>query len=172
MKINTKIIKGIALTAVVAIIAIIGYSFFQSRKVADGIITEIASPYIPQIPHPCNGNPASSVELGFPIMGGRFAEFNADGEVFVTARKFEHGGLLEREQGSTVIHIGSIANPPSLDSQRGIVYNAIDNLSVREGDYGKITLPSGRYWLWSGIGSDILVVSCNSNGVSDPKPVR
>jgi len=43
-------------------------------------------------------------------------------------------------------------------------------INFTEGYYGVLTLPVGRYWLWSSSG-DVVIYSCEEGGVSDPKPV-
>ncbi len=124
-------------------------------------------------PLPCGGNPASSVELGYPYVGTSTAEFTTSGDpLFVTARYFSHGLLVPEGQGLAGIHVGSSATPPTWDRQRSIISNTIETVYVKEGEYGTLTLPAGRYWLWSSSGGDIVVFSCTPDGVSDPRPRR
>ncbi|MFZ3074362.1 MAG: hypothetical protein WA093_04535, partial [Minisyncoccales bacterium] len=117
--------------------------------------------------------PASQVELGYPyIVNDKTAEFTTSGgEIYVVARSYEHGILLP-SRGITGIYFGISANPPVWDSQRDTVSNLYKEITVYEKDYGAVTLPAGHYWLWSGGGGDIVVYSCEVNGVSDPKPVE
>ena len=121
---------------------------------------------------PCGGNPASFVELGSPYLTKSTAEFTTNGgEIYVIARRYEHGILLP-ERRATAIYIGHYNIPPAWDSPKNIVSNVYKKTSVWEKDYGTLTLPAGRYWLWSSSGRDVVVYSCEEGGVSDPKPVR
>ena len=122
---------------------------------------------------PCGGTPASTVELGYPYVGTSTAEFTTAGApLFVTARHFAHGLFVPEGHGATAIYVGSTATPPTWDEQRSIVSNTTEEIFVKEGEYGELMLPAGRFWLWSGSGGDIVVVSCIPNGVSDPHPRR
>lgn len=121
---------------------------------------------------PCGGNPASFVELGSPYLTNATAEFTtAGGEIYVIARRYEHGILLP-DRRATAIYVGHYDNPPVWDSPRNKVSNTYEKISVWESDYGSLTLPAGRYWLWSSSGGDVVVYSCEAGGVSDPKPVK
>ncbi len=120
---------------------------------------------------PCGGNPASFVELGSPYLTKSTAEFTTvGGEIYIIARRYEHGILLP-ERRATAIYIGHYNIPPTWDSPKNIVSNVYKETSVWEKDYGTLTLPAGRYWLWSSSGGDIVIYSCEEGGVSDPKPV-
>jgi hypothetical protein len=122
---------------------------------------------------PCGGNPASFVELGSPYEGGKIAEFTTSGnEIYITARKFEHAGIFGSFRGSTAINVGDIDILPTYNEKQNIITNATKIISIKEKDYGALTLPAGRYWLWSSSGGDIVIYSCEEGGVSDPKPVR
>jgi len=96
---------------------------------------------------PCDGNPASFVELGSPYLTKSTAEFTtAGGEIYVIAQRYEHGILLP-ERRVTAIYIGHYDTPPTWDSPKNIVSNIYKKTSVWEKDYGALTLPAGRYWL-------------------------
>lgn len=121
---------------------------------------------------PCGGNPASFVELGSPYLTNPTAEFTtAGGEIYVIARRYEHGILLPNRR-TTAVYIGHYNNPPVWDSPKNTVSNTYEKITVWEKDYGTLILPAGRYWLWSSSGGDVVVYSCEAGGVSDPKPVR
>jgi len=121
---------------------------------------------------PCDGNPASFVELGSPYLTKSTAEFTtAGGEIYVIARRYEHGILLP-ERGGSGIYVGVLNQLPVWDKQTSKIINAYKETIIKEKDYGALTLPAGRYWLWSSSGGDIVVYSCEEGGVSDPKPVR
>lgn len=121
---------------------------------------------------PCQGNPASFVELGSPYLTKPVAEFTtAGGEIYVIARRFEHGILLP-EKGGSGIYIGHLNQFPVWNKQTSEITNVYKKIIIKEKDYGALNLPAGRYWLWSSSGGDIVVYSCEEGGVSDPKPVR
>ena len=121
---------------------------------------------------PCDGNPASFVELGSPYLTKSTAEFTtAGGEIYVIAQRYEHAGIFGSFGGSTAINIGDINILPTYNEKQNIITNATKTISIKEKDYGALTLPAGRYWLWSSSGGDIVVYSCEEGGVSDPKPV-
>lgn len=122
---------------------------------------------------PCNGNPAEKIELGSPYNGGPTAEFTSSGElIYITARYYNHNGIFGSFSGSTAINIGSAATPPAYDEKTGKIANSIKSISVPEGEYGNLSLPAGRYWLWSSSGGDIVAVSCKPGAISDPLPTR
>lgn len=122
---------------------------------------------------PCDGNPASFVELGSPYEGGSIAEFTTSGnELYVIARRFEHAGIFSSFRSSTAVNVGNIDILPKYDEEQNIIINTIKTISIKEKDYGTFDLPAGRYWLWSSSGGDVVVYSCEEGGVSDPKPVR
>jgi hypothetical protein len=118
---------------------------------------------------------ASSVELGRPLNGGEIAEFTLnDSDFYIYAHNFNHGGFNDwPPRSSTTIYIGNSETPPNYDSQRAIVTNVVKESSIEENRYSEaIKLSSGRYWLWSSNACDIVLYSCDPNGVSDPKPVK
>jgi hypothetical protein len=120
---------------------------------------------------PCDGAPVSVAELGSPYRTGPTAEFTTTGGVlFVTARRFEHGGVFDPERGVTAIYIGPAAKPPTWDQERNVVSNVSKTITVQEKEYSQLNLPPGRYWLWTSTGGDIQVSSCQSGGVTDPLP--
>lgn len=119
---------------------------------------------------PCNN--ATIIELGNPYVGKEVSEFTTNGGTFyVKSQKFDHAGIMTPEQYNETIYIGEINKLPIWDHQKGIVVNAAQKINFKEGNYGEIRTSSGRYWLWSG-GGDVILVSCDPNGVSDPKPVK
>lgn len=121
---------------------------------------------------PC-GDGVSRAELGSPYLGGPTAEFTAkEGTLYVTARRFEHGGPFDPAKGSTAIYMGPADRPPAWDQQRNVVANTALQLHVEESDFTHFELPVGRYWLWSSNGGDVVVVSCSEGGVSDAKRVN
>jgi hypothetical protein len=121
---------------------------------------------------PCGGNPASFVELGSPYLTNPVAEFTtAGGEIYIVARRYEHGILLP-ERGGSGVYIGFLNQLPVWNKQTSKIANAYKEIIIKEKDYGTLILPAGRYWLWSSSGGDIVIYSCEEGGVSDPKPVR
>jgi len=121
---------------------------------------------------PCGGNPASFVELGSPYLTKSTAEFTTvGGEIYVIARRYEHGILLP-ERGGSGIYVGHLNQLPVWDKQTSEIANVYKEITIKEKDYGALTLPAGRYWLWSSSGGDVVIYSCEEGGVSDPKPVR
>jgi hypothetical protein len=170
---NKKIKTAAIVAAILGLLALIW--FFAADYLFAFILSKIFPPGPPAPTTqllPCNGAPASQVELGYPHIGNLTAEFTTSGgEIYVVARRYEHGILLPSRR-ATGIYFGYASNPPSWNSPRNIVSNVYKKITVWEKDYGTLTLPAGRYWLWSSAGGDIVVYSCEVNGVSDPKPVR
>ena len=147
---------------------------------ADRIFVFIASKFIsPSKPvpteqlMPCGGHPVETIELGSPYLTNPTAEFTTvGGLIYFAARRFEYGGIFGSSRASTAIYTGLSDNPPSWDSQRNIVSNVYQQISVLEKDYGQLDLPAGRYWLWSSAGGDIVLYSCQAGVLSEPKPVK
>jgi hypothetical protein len=170
---NKKIKIAATVAAILGLLALIW--FFAADYLFVFILSKIFPPGPPAPPTqllPCNGNPASQVELGYPHIGGSTAEFTTSGnEIYVIARRYEHGILLP-SRGGTGIYVGVYTALPVHDSRRSTISNVYQETTALEKDYGKLTLPAGRYWLWSSAGGDIVIYSCDPNGVSDPKPVK
>jgi len=166
MKTKFKII--LALTLIIGLVLWAGWYICNSGAFR----LNLTVPVVGVVSPPCVDNPASSVELGSPYRTNPTAEFTTSGgTIYVTARRFDHGGLFGSFRGSTAINVGDVAMPPTYNERSGIISNTVEAISVTEGAYGELKLPAGRYWLWSSTGTDILLISCDPNGVSDPKPV-
>ncbi len=122
---------------------------------------------------PCE--PASQAELGSPsLMNRKTAEFTTSGgAVYIKPRQFVVGGGFYVPSKTTTVIIGQASMPPTYDEQKSIITNISKEIRFNNNDYGQIDLNAGRYWLWvTGAGRDIVLYSCDPNGVSDPKPVR
>jgi len=124
---------------------------------------------------PCE--PASQVELGSPspyLMNRKTAEFTTSGgAVYIKPRQFAVGGGYFVSSHTTTIFVGRAATPPVFDDRRGTIINVSKEIQFNNGNYGQLNLEPGQYWiLINGDGYDIVLYSCDPNGVSDPKPVR
>jgi hypothetical protein len=117
---------------------------------------------------PCGSGPAVTVALGDPYRGTRPpAHFQTSGgPLYLTAHGFNHGGVFDPDRASTAFSIGPADTPPSYDTQRGTVTPLAAGLSVKEGSYGRIELPAGRYWLWSSNGGGVEIVSCTPGALT------
>ncbi len=110
----------------------------------------------------------SRVELGTPFLGSETAEFTAaGGRVYVTIRRFEHGGAFDPRTGSAKVYLGPAGRAGTFDRQTGAVTGSLADVHVEEGSYVSVELAAGRYWLWISGGADVLVVSCDRDGVTD-----
>ncbi len=129
-----------------------------------------ASPTVAADPCP----DGAAVKLGTPDRPGPQALFStAGGEVWVTARRFEHGGIFDSEVGGTAVYIGTEAEPLTYDLQSGQVGNVVVvQTRVVEGTWSAVELPEGRYRLWLSSGGDVSVRSCQPDGVAGPQPVN
>lgn len=115
----------------------------------------------------CAEQPLSQVELGSPSRGTEGAEFETTGApMFVTARRFEHGGPFDPAVGRTAIWVGPSSHPPTLNEHTGEVGGTTLQTTVTEGTYSRLDLPAGRYWLWSSTGGDIVLIGCSSNALT------
>lgn len=129
-----------------------------------------ADPDPATVPEPCPEG--VTLDLGRPLRGQQWAEFDAaGGEVFVTVRRFEKGGVLDPEVGRSAVFVGPAAQAPRYDEQSGRVSGALDRTSVVEGTWSALDVPPGRYWLWATNGSDVAVRSCAAGGLSGAAPV-
>jgi len=165
MKTKFKII--LALTLIIGLVLWAGWYIYESGAFR----LNLTVPVVGVVSPPCVDNPASSVELGNPSVGGLTAEFTTNGsDMYITARKFDHSGILSPDRWMASVYVGLIDKLPSWDSQRYVITNVSQKISYSEGNWGNLKLDPGRYWLWAG-GSDNIIISCDPNGVSDPKPV-
>jgi hypothetical protein len=167
---NKKLKRVLIIIGLILIIAIIGMAIamFMLFKEFKGVVTSWSPSGLDSLP--CE--PKSQVELGSPYTGGKTAEFSTSGsDLYFIARYFHHGGILDLEKYMAGIYVGPVEKKPSWDTQRNIISNVSMEINFTEGYYGVLTLPVGRYWLWSSSG-DVVIYSCEEGGVSDPKPVR
>lgn len=120
---------------------------------------------------------ASQVELGSPYFfsgkNSSASEFTTNGStIYVYARNYSNGTSLGTLFDPTVVYIGNNFDVLSFISYPDVSKYAIQTVTFNKDKYSNgIQLPKGRYWLFSGSG-DILIDSCDVDGVSDPKRVR
>jgi hypothetical protein len=115
--------------------------------------------------------PAVSADLGYPDKGGRTAEFTTNGDPFyITAGRFEHGGIFDPEVHLANVYVGRADSPPTYDQRRDTLTNVYETRLVREGTLSEMRLPAGRYWLASGY-AGITLDACATSAITDPKPV-
>jgi hypothetical protein len=163
-----KIIKALIIFVFLIGLSVSSVFFILEQKKVTKNELKITEENLPK----CIDKPANSIELGYPHIGGDVAEFTTNGsEIYITARKFEHGGVMDPPKWLVDVYVGRINELPNWDRERDIITNITSKITFEEGSYGKLKLEPGRYWLWSG-GNDILAISCEPNGVSDPKPVQ
>lgn len=91
--------------------------------------------------------------------------------MWVTARRFAHGGIFDPDVGSGHVWIGPQSQPPTYNESTGRVANHLVKTRVVEGTWSAVHLQPGDYWLWSG-GGDVVVRSCEGNGLSEPMPIE
>lgn len=122
-------------------------------------------------PEPCPDG--TTLELGIPsLIGDRFAKFTtAGGRVWVTVRSFSHGGIFDPELGRATIQVGHASQPPTYNERSGRTTNVLVETRVVEDTWSAVDLDPGRYWLWPSGGTNVVVRSCQPDGVSDPAPV-
>lgn len=108
-----------------------------------------------EVAEPCPEGAGEDHELGNPDRGGRYATFEVtrESDLWVTARRFEHGGPFDPETGRTAIYIGDVGRPPTYDEQRSRVENTTFDTQVVEGTWSRLPLPTGTYWLWTTTGA-------------------
>ncbi|MFA5831090.1 MAG: hypothetical protein WC878_04655 [Candidatus Paceibacterota bacterium] len=164
-KSRTKKIIKIALVAsgiiVVCGFLYAGYWYYQYVQLFKALETAISEP---RTPIPCNGNPASKIEMGRIYAtgtdepSGKFATIG--GDIYFVARGIERSAVLDF--GNTaIIKIGKTKQDNQTD-----LYKMIGPLTINENEYNKITLESGNYSIWTSTGTNIEIVSCTPNGVS------
>ncbi len=125
-------------------------------------------PTTPSEPCPQGG---IDIELGSPSPGGETAEFTtAGGTVFVAVSGFSEGGLFEPDVWQSAVYVGDAAVPPTYDEQSGQVSGVLVQAAVVEGTWGSLELEPGRYWLWATNYPDVVMRSCEPDGLSDPVP--
>ncbi|MFA6076444.1 MAG: hypothetical protein WC778_11510 [Negativicutes bacterium] len=139
-----------------------GYWYYQYAQLFKFLETAISEP---RTPVPCNGNPASKIEITNPfsvdptngeVVPSEFVV--AGGDTFVMVKNINSIAVLDLGNTAT-IRIGHHGQTWKEQD------NSIINLNVREEEYYKITLDAGQYWIWIDRGG-IEIVSCTPNGVS------
>lgn len=118
-------------------------------------------PIDPSITPAC-GDSAKVISLGRPRVGGEVAYFNtADGDVYVTATGFEHGGYFDPDVGKTMVYVGKGDKLPTYNEQSSAVSNAAAELLITENKYTPHRFEEGRYWAWTSNGVEVRIASCN-----------
>ena len=154
-------LKWIFIALAVIVVLAGGFIAYVAYNEADNLKESIKKSQAADELPPC-GTSATQVPLGSPYRGSHpVAYFTTDGsDVYISARKFSHGGALDPKTGVTGIWIGDATTPPTYDEQRSIISNTKLNFYVEEGKHKKAQLPAGRYWLWTSPGGDIVAESC------------
>lgn len=179
MKLNNK--KDISKTRVYSFLIIIvviilwtaNYIFFSNIVPSVYIDPKSEDPLFPTTSvNPCQGKVVSKLNLGYPIVGDKYAEFTTSGEVFyITAKHYDHSGLFASARSSTSFYFGESSRPPIWNARRAIASNMIKQIVVRENEYAEVKLDSGTYWVWSSSGGDVELASCHQGGLTNPKGV-
>ena len=171
---TTKTKTILVILGIFAVLALFGKSlfYFAGDSLARWFFSTPDQTFPGLASLPCE--PASSVELGSPsLIAHRTSEFTTlGGRVYIKPRKYDTEGGFYVPSKTTTIIVGLASTPPIFDDQRSIITNVDQRIEFNNKDYGYLNLNSGRYWLTSANGYDIVLYSCDSNGVSDPKPVK
>jgi hypothetical protein len=103
-----------------------------------------------------------TLALGAPFLGRDYAKFEtAGGTVYVSAGRFRTRGT------PSTIYVGALARPPTYDPQARRLRGVMVTTSVSEHTWSAIELTAGRYWLTAADGWDIVIRSCEPDGVAD-----
>ena len=172
---TTKTKTILVILGIFAVLALFGKSlfYFAGDSLARWFFSTPDQTFPGLASLPCE--PASSVELGSPsLMNHKTAEFTTSGgTVYIKPRQFATGGGFYVPSKTTTIIVGLASTPPIYDERRSTITNINKEIRFNNSDYGQLDLDAGRYWLWvTGAGRDIVLYSCDPNGVSDPKPVK
>jgi hypothetical protein len=118
---------------------------------------------------PCNGNPASKIEIASPVQKPTEFTVEKGDYFFVVMKKIEDNAVLSYRFAT--IRIGALDQQPQWSGINGTQATDLNDktivkLDVGEGVYTKVNLKSGQYWLWANNGSVMEILSCTPNGVS------
>jgi hypothetical protein len=123
--------------------------------------------------NPCPPGTGITFELGDPLrVSGRYATFSTDGGgVWVTAREYLQGGVLDPAEGRGEVWVGPTSSLPTYDEQTGgVLGDIVAESHTYEGWWTFLDLPRGDYWMMTGWGFDVVIQSCHSGGISDVVP--
>ncbi|MEX2553650.1 MAG: hypothetical protein WD627_11700 [Actinomycetota bacterium] len=128
---------------------------------------------------PCGDQGVSRVDLGSPSFDTlrryedptTYAEFAAKGgPLYVIATGFKQGSDDQPILNQTSVLIGHRSPKRGIETS-----NRVTNYSywvdLVENDFHELEVSAGRYWLLTSKEANIAVISCQADGVSDPKPV-
>ncbi|MBN2176044.1 MAG: hypothetical protein JW722_00105 [Demequinaceae bacterium] len=122
---------------------------------------------------PCRPGEGVTAELGDPLrVSGRYATFTTDGSgIWVTARKYLEGGVLDPKEGRGEVWVGPASSLPTYDEQTGgVLGDVFAESRTYEGQWTFLALPPGDYWLMTGWGFDVVIQSCQPGGISNAIP--
>ena len=133
------------------------------------VSTRSAAPSLPPsrtgLEEPCPDG--VTLNLGAPFRGRDYAKFETvGGTVYVSVGQFSDGATDDGGTGRSAIYIGELARPPTYDPQSDRVVGTIATTSVANDTWSAIDLGAGRYWLTAAGGWDIVIRSCQPDGVA------
>jgi hypothetical protein len=108
-----------------------------------------------------------TLDLGAPFRGRDYAKFQTTGgTVYVSVGQFSKGDASDRGTAQSTIYVGELARPPTYDPQSGRVRGTMATTTVVENTWSAIDLDEGRYWLTAADGWDVVIRSCEPDGVA------
>ena len=109
-----------------------------------------------------------TLALGAPFRGRDYAKFRAaGGPVYVSVRQFSDGDTAGAGTGEATVYVGLLARPPTYDREADRVRGTIATAAVLGGTWSAIDLAEGWYWLTVADGWDVVIRSCEPDGVRD-----
>jgi hypothetical protein len=119
-----------------------------------------------------SGSCDALVSLGRPGIPGPTALFSTTGGDFlVSASGFLHGGPLDPPRGVTQVTFGLASAPPSYNPRSASVSGALRVVTVHEGSASPVSLPSGRFWVWTSNTVTVTLAPCGSAELSSVEAV-
>lgn len=121
---------------------------------------------------PCEGTTSVTVELGDPrLQPDTWAAFSTDGTGFwVTARGYRHETINDPEVGAGYTYVWNTKDPPPDVPGIGPPEGFAAVKPLREGGWTLLDIPAGDYWLTATDAADIVVTSCEPDGVAGATP--
>jgi len=132
-------------------------------------VTRSASPSPPSVrtalDEPCPEG--VTIGLGAPFLGRDFAKFSTTGgTVYVSVGQFRRGASEQAGNGRSTVYLGARARPPTYDPHARRLRGTLTTAVVTEDTWSAIDLTEGRYWLTVADGWDVVIRSCEPDGIT------
>jgi hypothetical protein len=149
-------------------LSIMGCTRSGDVEASDASASPSVSPARTAAEEPCPDG--VTLALGAPFFGRDYAKFQAaGGTVYVNVGRFTADRSEAPDGGAATIYVGALARPPTYDPQARRLRGTLLTAPVVGDTWSAFELSEGRYWLTAANGWDVVIRSCEADGVVDAR---